>query len=379
MTKRRIVLSALVGTVALSAIAISISLAWYGASNRLNINYFDIDIAAATNLKVSLTGEEGSFVTHLGTKDLNNLNDSFLFAPVSSMYKNEWFDDETKDMPVFYDSSNYLTTSSGKPEIKVATEGFFSRKIYLMSNLDYYVSIDPKEDQSFCEYDDNSNFARAQVIYNEYKNKPGFDLNISDIKEKLDNLEKCVRISILVNAENYHKYYIIDPNKEGSEGATFGGRLDNDGDGYFDTYDVPEIVDGNIVHHYYETVYGEVNNRDAIKYNAPVDENKGDELLTSSSDFFGNSFDGVSKDNAHTFDEQGSFDKGVSFAKEESISFEDIKKDGNCLKIPCYRNQPTEIVISVYLEGWDKDCINATMGASFNTKLSFKLLGGIVS
>ena len=378
MTKKRIILSALVGTIALAAIAISITLAWYGASNMLSINFFDLDIAAATNLRLSLTGEDGTFVDHLTSEDMNNLSDSFLFAPVSSMYTSTWINNEDQDMPIFYDCSNYLTPSNGVPPMKQADSGFFSRKIYIMSNIDYYVTLDVSETQSFLKYDDNSDFARAQAVYNEYKNQPGFDYTVSDLKQKLDDLEKCVRLSILVNKENYRQYYIIDPNKEDGKDTTYGGRLDNDGDGYYDVYDQPEIVNGNIVHHYKETIYGEVKNRDALVYDNPVNPDKEYPAATSSSSFFGNSFLGESKENAATFNEQESFNNGVSFETENAISFEDLRNNNKLLKIPCFSNEPTEIVISVYLEGWDKDCINATMGASFNARLSFKLLEGIV-
>ena len=63
---------------------------------------------------------------------------------------------------------------------------------------------------------------------------------------------------------------------------------------------------------------------------------------------------------------------------DDRLSVQDLKNDDTSILIPLESGVPTKIVFSIYLEGWDLDCINATMGASFNTKLSFKLKGGNV-
>ena len=116
MNKKRIVLTALVGTVALAAISVSISLAWYGSSNRLSVNYLDVEMNGENHLKMSLTGEEGSFVEKLTDAELKDPNNDFRFEPVSTMCKSNWMDQQ-KDMPVFYDSSDSLTPSSGLPDL----------------------------------------------------------------------------------------------------------------------------------------------------------------------------------------------------------------------------------------------------------------------
>ena len=86
----------------------------------------------------------------------------------------------------------------------------------------------------------------------------------------------------------------------------------------------------------------------------------------------------MSRNTVHQFDEAASVANGLEFAKEDSMSLDEINSEATKLLIPCYGHKPTEIVVSIYLEGWDLDCINATMGASFSTKLSFKLLRGII-
>ena len=379
MTKKRIILTSLIGTVAIATLATSITLAWYGASNMLNINTFDIGIVGNPTLKLSTKTDLDSFREEITNEQLKEeIGKDFLLEPVSSMYRNSWMD-ENKDIPVFYDCSNYLTPSSGIPDKKVATTGFFSKKIYLLSSISYYVSLDLSEDKTFFNNNSDANFSRAQTIYADIKKKdPETTVTINELKDSLDNLKNCLRASILVNIEGNYKYYVIDPYKDTSDKTVFGGLLDNDGNGYYDTY--LDTTEGLANKKEKETVYGEVNDRSLIVYDEP--ENSGSDPSSYHpipyDPYFGNSFLGENKDTAYTFNKQASIANGLKFVEEESISFEDLRNNESLIKIPCYKDVITEIVISIYLEGWDHQCINATMGASFESKISFKLNGGIV-
>ena len=149
-----------------------------------------------------------------------------------------------------------------------------------------------------------------------------------------------------------------------SEETELGGLLDNNRDGYYDY--AKNGSNGKIQ----EVIYGDVNDRSLISYKDPEIPGYEDEELEKAQRFIGNSFTGKHKKGAYTFDEEASSLKHLEFKEEGALSVEEI---GSQLKIPCYGGQPREIVLSIYLEGWDLDCINATMGASFNTRLSFKL------
>lgn len=379
MTRKRIILTSIIGTVALATLATSITLAWYGASNMLNINTFDIGIIGNSNLKISTKTDLDSFREEITSEQFKEeIGKDFLFVPVSSMYRNSWMD-ENKDMPVFYDCSSYLTPSSGIPDKKIATNGFFSKKIYLLSDLNYYVSLDLAEDKTFLNNNSDANFSRAQTIYADIKKTdPDTTVTINEIKDSLDNLKNCMRMSILVNIEGNYKYYVIDPYKDETDKTVFGGLLDNDGNGYYDVY--TDYSDGPDQKKERETVYGEVNDRSLIVYDDPENDGSSPSTYhpTPSDQYFGNSFLGESKDTAYTFNKQASIANGMKFVEEESISFEDLRNNESLIKIPCYKDVITEIVVSIYLEGWDHQCINATMGASFESKISFKLNGGIV-
>ena len=48
------------------------------------------------------------------------------------------------------------------------------------------------------------------------------------------------------------------------------------------------------------------------------------------------------------------------------------------IRIPLKRGEPKKIVLSIYLEGWDRDNVNNTMGANFISNVTFKILREIV-
>ena len=370
MSKRKIVISSIVGTVALLALSLSFTLAWYASSDRLSVDSFEVKLKCDNHLLISTQKEHGTYKNTLEKDELKSVD---LFVPVSSMHKNLWMD-EHSDTPIFYDNSFYNVPSTGIPQIKAVKRGFYQQKLYLLSDISYYVSISalPNKEgvmDTFFESNDELNFERAQKLYNE---NPKY--TIEEYTEKLNNLKNCLRMSILLTGEDCYSYYIIDPFKKESEVINFAGRLDNDNDGYYDTYECLE--NGNIVQK--ETVYGEVYNRDQMVYDNPT----GEEVLPIEEieHYDGNSFMGLSKGTAYTYNEVESLKENkVTYAQEQSLSLDDLNKDSNPLMIPCYAGQPREIVISIYLEGWDSDCINATMGASFINSVSFKLAkGGLV-
>ena len=360
-------LSAIIGATAISALSVSLSLAWYASSDRLKINSIDIGIKGDQFLLMSTSPELETFKEELTDDDLKV--DDFLFAPVSSMHKNTWYDAQ-EELPLFYDSSS--PALDGRILEEVASGGFYQQKIYLLSSVNYYATLDftNNDEEKRCSFEANSTFntRRASEIHKQY---PQFSED--EIKEKLDSLVDCLRISILVNDPDYYRYYIIDPKKKSvDEEIYFASCLDNDGDGYYDVYDDP---DG----HKREVIYGEVKDASKVVFDNPESDEKF--VVPSNSGnrhFLGNSFDAKHRPDAYTFNKDASLANDQTlFAKEESYAIEELASNDTELLIPCYRNEPREIVISIYLEGWDEACINQTMGACFDTKLSFKLLRGI--
>ena len=391
MNKKKIITYALIGTIAIAALSVSLTLAWYGASDRVNVDFLDVSMSSESNLLISRSNQIETFAgTSLEDKDFPEYGNDFLFAPVSSMHSNLWRDTKEQN-PVFYDCSSSLVPHTGYyDEPDATTYGVFSSEVYLLCNLNFYVSIDVDKCEFLSKTDLNHQYARE--LYNTYYKDPShssseIDAQVAKIEKDLNNLINCLRISILVPNENYYNYYIINPNKIDADGneevVQYGGRLDNNGDGYWDTY----ITEN---HEEKETFYGDVENREAMNdvYSIPLNQEEGYVAPTDPSDNHGsrvpqievNSFEGESKPNAWRFDEeaeQKAKANGLKVKEEESLSLQDIKENENKIRIPCFASQPTRIVVSIYLEGWDRDCINATMGAAFSTKICFKLAGGI--
>ncbi len=356
MNKRKLVISLILGTVALSVISLSASLAWYASSDRLQVNTIDLDLRTdeSVGLYIGTSTNEEAFKEKLSNEDLNKVKQ---FAPTSSMFHNHWLDAK-KDMPEFYNLTEH--DIYGVPDFnKPSSEGFYQQKLYLLNNIDYYVTLDTE--QTFITSDKTSNHLRAQALVG----KVG-ELTVDEIEEKLNKLENSMRFSILVNTPNFYQYYIIDPNKDENKVTYYAGRLDVNADEYYDTFNDREIL------------YGEVENRDAIVYDNPEDPAFVKPFKETPNEFFGNAFSGKNDKAAYTYNEQNSLQAGVKYKQEPSISLDDINSNDNPLLIPCYNGVPTEIVLSIYLEGWDLDCYNSTMGASFDAQLSFKVLRGII-
>ena len=59
--------------------------------------------------------------------------------------------------------------------------------------------------------------------------------------------------------------------------------------------------------------------------------------------------------------------------EENSISLSSLGGKDSLWILPLYRNQPRKIILSLYREGWDRDCINQTRGASFLSSISFEI------
>ena len=370
MNKNRLILASLVGMVALSALSLSMSLAWYASGDRLGVSAVDLEVESDNLIRISTSDDLSTFVKEL---DLNSLEDGdqvSYFKPVSSMYRNEWFSNDER-APLFYDCSN--ADAFGDTKNSPATSGFYQEELYLLTPTSQYVGLDLNK--SLFENDEETNLLRARQFCASEKNKT-LNLTVDEVSTALNKLVDCLRVSILINdvdGDLEDRFFIINPTKQENEQTFLGGRLDNDNDGYFDTY--PDVDPEGIKDHVEkEIVYGEVNDQELVSYNNPVDPEAIDEVIDQSHYFFGNSFSGVSKKSAYTFDEATSRANGLTFKEEGALSLDELDK----IVIPCYQNEPRQIVVSIYLEGWDLDCINSTMGASFNTKLSFKLLGGII-
>ena len=349
MKKSNLILGFYVGVIALCVATVSMSIAWYASSTQVRIDGITMTIDADRDLGISLE-KDGEYGEKIEIEEKDD------FSPVTSAHANRWLSTKA-DMPVFYDETQYSTYEYANL-VQETQRGYISQKIYLLSDDDIYVTIDPTK-----TYIGPDNEAVAKNLYEEYQAGDDDELKAlteEQIRDRLDKLAEAMRFSILITSEQDYNYAIIDPHK--NKPTVLGGLLDNNINRYYDHY----IKESD--HLSYERVYGEY-----------TGEPKYDEASDTDSDYLEpnedpNAFNARHKAGVKLFNEEKSKNEGgFQFAVENSIALEDFNKDVKPFRIPVYRNQPQEIVLSIYIEGWDLESINHTKGAKFDSNIRFKI------
>lgn len=268
-----------------------------------------------------------------------------LFDPCSSMYRSAWMSEQKGNSELYrYDAP--IIGQNGEPRYSLATSGLFQKAVYINADDDVYLTLD--KDMISVSEDKKANEEHAWSIAREYP-----ELSHEEIVNRLGTLKKCMRIAIFDPDPESYNFYVIDPYKEGE--TILGGRLDLAKTTYYSSF----TKEGQ----FYETIYGEVKNRDKIIY---------DEVLNEDRDTTGEltSFNAKSRKGVHPFNYEKSVENGMEFAKEESMTLEEIDEK---IMIPLYNETPKKLIVSIYMEGWDLDCTNAHMGGSFDVSLAFKI------
>ena len=339
--RKRLTIASFLGVISLGITSLSFSYAWYAGSSRVEVSGVDMYVRADRDLRISMSSV-GEYKYELTNQDFKF---DQLFDPCSSMDRNIWMDQE-KEQPEFYRYDMPFIDKDGTPRHTVAHTGVFTQELYLKVDDDAYITLD-KEMLKVSE-NVEKNLIRVQNIKSQYP-----EYTEAELLERLNSLKKCLRVSILIPDEDY-RFYVIDPYKEGD--TYLGGRIDLEKTGYYAYHVKDEEL--------YETVYGEIINRDKIVYGA---KNTTDTPLVGEE----TSFNARSRANVYPFDLEKSIENGMEIKKEDSITVDELEDE---IIIPMYHEVPKRVVVSIYMEGWDLDCTNAHMGASFDLGLGFKIL-----
>lgn len=328
-------------------------------------------------------------------KDSLTEDDLESFVPVSSMRSesSEWINNAKTEMPSFV--AQYKTGFRKDPQLKYANKGFFSRRLYLFSDHHMLVTFD--SDKTTITPNERLNRAKAIEKANEkalenYKaiadeqianlgiedesQKRDFYENVkndlansyrAEIMNDLNKIEDSLRISIL-DYENLtnSNYTIIDP-KKSEDPVVFGGRLSTSiRKDYFDYYSDYEENDLK------ETLFGDILEQDHdLVYLPPADEDvpaEGEHTC----------FNAGTRKGVRALD-MDDLKNNVVFATEQSISPEtaDVSKhpenENEGYLIELFPGVAHPITLSVYLEGWDRDNVDATQEAAFDMSIHFKL------
>ena len=352
MNKKRLSIAAIAICGAMLIAHVGFTVAWYNGSSSLAVYDFNIQLA---DKQIDISTDDEEFKPELKREDLEQWIPE-KYKPVSSSFSDKWLN-QKGEMPQF--TSGY----SNKPEkqiltsiddVSISNEGFFRKDLYL--KCDSYAKVTIDLERSFIRADKETNRKTAEKLHKKiYKNQ-----TIEDIEENLNKIEKSLRFSILVLndhgeevRDDDYKYQIFDPYKEGS--TKFGGVLDADLDGYYDSFNGKEVIYGEVdLPHGTDTlVYG-----NAIKGEDDLGPN------TSNS-----CFDSNHQKYVQPLDIASSISNEMSIKEERSLSFDQFDQFSFTLQ----ENISKKIILCLYIEGWDTDNVNYTMYSSFSTSICFKL------
>ena len=346
MKRSRAILSLYIGTLSLSVASLSMSVAWYASSSRLRIESIDITIDCDSQLAISTNPDTGYHNT-LKTEDFGEVG---RFYPVTSAH-DDWFN-QRKEKPEFYTDAVY--NGLEQAEFRLMETGYLCADLYLKSYDDVIVSINPEK--SYIKPIPDFNKAYAEQIAANYP-----DLTVDEIIEQLNQLAHSVRFSILLLDQDNYQYITIDPNK--SMETSFGGLLDANDDDYYDYY--TKSSDGLL----YETFYGEINDPSYLRYDDPLDEDSEFENANEEP----SAFNAKHKKGVKRVNLEKSILAGLEIKKEESHTLDEFADDDKPFEFAVYEDEPTHIVLSIYIEGWDLSSVNSTKGATFDSNLTFEI------
>ena len=363
MNLKKVIITSLVGSIGLAVLSLSLSIAWYNTSENLYLDTLEIRVSGEQNLLISTSPEFDTFTDSLKYRledDDNTLTNAGLFQPVSSMFKSQWLEDDLKTEPEMYIYTSSGIQDNSEPIHEAAEWGYYSEHIYIYSSGTVNATIDA-ESLVVSEME-KQNSVRAyelmtqkNVMEEYHTNHPDWSNQQihDDILAGLNEMKNCLRIGLYDISNN--KFYIIDPFKDGD--TMLGGRADLFANKYYDSY--LNLED----HERYEIIYGEVSNRDKAVYLDALDEDSEEPAKYTS-------YDSRTQKEVHGFDLEASIQNGLKIKKEDSLGLDVLEEQ---MIIPLMGGIPKEVVLMVYMEGWDKDCTNKHMGSNFNIDLEFKV------
>lgn len=361
MNFKKVIITSLVGSIGIAVLSLSLSIAWFNTSENLYLDTLEIRVSGQQNMLISTQPELDTFKEslkyHMDDTD-NDLEDAGLFQPVSSMFKSRWLEDDLKTEPEMYFYTSSGTEDTTIPQLETAQWGYYAQHLYLYSSSTLNVTIDTESlvVEEIAEANDTRAYElmMQKNVIDEYAARGITDKKEihDDLLAGLNDMKKCLRIAVLDVSNN--QFYIVDPYKEND--TLLGGRADLFANKYYDSY----LADDG---QRYEIIYGEVYNREKAYYEPARDTDSDEpEIYTS--------FDSRTQAGVREFNLEQSLIDGVEIKKEDSYGRDDAEEH---ILIPLQSGIAKEIVLMIYMEGWDKDCTNKHMGSNFNIDLEFKV------
>lgn len=296
-----------------------------------------------------------AYITNEMLEDFGYINKGDTLIPVSSAHQEKWYDPSNSEnattvLPQFTKQPTQTNIRGDALAVNEDRFGYYyqfeffmrsstAQRLYMFLNEETTIDADAQKNQM------TSRSTSLDYL-------------------QLNDVENYLRLSVL----SHNGYMIYEPHPnllddDSYEQTRFFGRMDVDArDGVFD-FDAWT---------YKEIVYGNITNEDKIVY--------GEEARVQNEpfNFWGGGFTGNTYQNAEAVDIEKSLENGMLGAVEQTVTPDVIgdKSNGyqsrvdNALAILEGR-EPTRIVVSIWAEGWDRDCNLLSQDASFVANLVF--------
>lgn len=358
------------------------TLAWFSLSNTLVVDMINIYLTSGEELEFGLKADSSdiqalkkSYGSELGEwvgdifyvssspkkptkgvvtqdmlEDFGYLRKNDTLAPVSSVHQENWFDADnvTSIFPQFTKHPTREHIKGDQFAVNTDNYGYYYQFEFFMRTSKLTRRYMYLNEKTFLAAD----VAKNKVV----SDREGFDY------DRLNNVEKYLRMSILTEKD----YIIYEPHPtmlmdDSYEKTAFFGRMDLDGqDGIYDYSQ----------DNYKEILYGSYQNEDKIVYREEA------RIINQPFTGLGGGFLANSYEFATPVDVEESLKNGVIGEYENTLKPIDIKNDKHQVKAEnalaeVGHDIPTRIVVSVWAEGWDRDCNALSQNSHFEFSLVF--------
>lgn len=332
--KKLLLIGGVLFTVALVT-SITTTYAWYSVLEKGYVSDLNMQISSEMNLYLGMKkdGVIDYSKTEYTEEDFGYEEDFYLHD-VSGMFESRWNRnvDYDRDNPRFCSSYGTFTSHTITPY--ATTNDYLQLEFFLKSDIDCAVMLG--KDSVF-----TPNVLSNEVVAREY----GRD--VADLNKIVD----ATRVSFF-----FEDKYVIAKNNPSSPDTYYGGLLDLNNDGYYD-YD-PQTLE--------EIVYGEYfgtpryNDAEIDPPYTPYGPDKGV--------FVANHKPGVKQADLSS----------VTFKKENAVSLQSLIFDQETMVgkrldplLMLKANEEKRIVITIYLEGWDRKMTDLLNLASMDARVGF--------
>ena len=335
----RIAIISAISFTLLATSSIAATYAWFSIREYARINQISLSTQQGANLEIGYRSTDGDVIykSQLGEDDFQVIDPHYdtnkNLRDVSSMFQADWLDTNipaNEKTPVLLES---YSRSSARTKTPQAKSHFLQFELFFRSSESGHLYLG---DDTYLRPSQNDN-ERVSIL----KGIP---------TEKLNNVANAARISFY--SEN--AFYICEANPIQDEPTVFAGPLSiHNQEGYYDHSEGKEIL--------YGSYRGEPQYLPALEF---------DQADVSSHD----SFHAIHKAGVSPID-LSSIEPEI----EETNSLQEFIFDGassitNKKALgPLRANEDFRLVITIYLEGWDKDLTEEVLEGRFDVNLSFAL------